>query len=634
MKSASEKYGLLPSVLFIVSAAALLRFWHFGQIPYMHDEFSALFRTDYRNFHDLIRYGVLPDSHPAGVQVFLYYWIKLFGTSEWVVKLPFALLGTGSIYLVYRVGERWFGKSTGLFTAAFMSVVQYFIFYSQLARPYAPGLFFTLLSVFYWTKLVFNDTVKKSEVVLFVLASAVNAYIHAFTLFFLLVQLVTGLFFVRGKRLKTYLWSSVAVGLLYAPQLPVFLIQLKRGDIGGWLGAPGPLFLVNFVKYLFQFSTGFFLLTMGIVLYLSFRFYNKGKEQKRFRLIAAAWFLISFLTAYLYSVWRTPVLQYSTLLFVSPFLLLFLFSFIGKMNPKVTGTALLLIMIGGSGVLIMKRQHYKVMYRQGFDQIPKYVIKDLNRYKTGKTAVILHAPNTRMFDFYFEKYGTKPGYFSFDNKTGFGALNRWLGETRPDRIIYGGADYPPLYVIEWLKDKFPYVLEKKSFFNSQFYLLSKKKEENKNIGDERYKTVVKQFGSGGDKPLLLDSGQRFSPVLEIACDTLGLTPLSVLNAAATLSGHAVPEKSLLVFDLRRPGGKALYWSATPLKPFYEKNKTGHYTVHIAKRIQSLGTLPHNTVLKIYIWKKDGTPVYLHRLKFYLTRINPVENGLWAPLTPL
>ena len=46
-----DKNNLL--LLLIVFAAVLLRFYHFDQIPFTHDEFSALFRTQFDNFQNL-----------------------------------------------------------------------------------------------------------------------------------------------------------------------------------------------------------------------------------------------------------------------------------------------------------------------------------------------------------------------------------------------------------------------------------------------------------------------------------------------------------------------------------------------------------------------------------------------------
>ena len=116
-------YILLAVILLV---AAVLRLWKLGQVPFMHDEFSALFRLRFDHFHDLIQYGVSEnDSHPAGVQVFLYYWTKVVGWDEFWVKLPFALMGIGSVFLIYQIGKQWFNSKVGLLSAAFFAVSQF-----------------------------------------------------------------------------------------------------------------------------------------------------------------------------------------------------------------------------------------------------------------------------------------------------------------------------------------------------------------------------------------------------------------------------------------------------------------------------------------------------------------------------
>ncbi|MEZ5195678.1 MAG: hypothetical protein R2764_04565 [Bacteroidales bacterium] len=57
----------------IVLAGVVLRFYNYANAPYSFDEFSALFRTRFDNFSDLIQYGVkTTDTHPAGVQLFMF----------------------------------------------------------------------------------------------------------------------------------------------------------------------------------------------------------------------------------------------------------------------------------------------------------------------------------------------------------------------------------------------------------------------------------------------------------------------------------------------------------------------------------------------------------------------------------
>jgi len=177
-------------IIIVVLLAAVLRFYNFWDLPFMHDEFSAILRTYYDNFSQLIEIGVKQnDSHPAGVQVFIYFWIKLFGLNEASLKFPFIIMGTASVYVIYLIGKQWFGKSSALLSALTMAIIQFGIFYSQLARPYSPGLFFVLLSTYFWTKLVFDKKPKLSAIAAYILISSIASYIHAFSLFFILIHL-------------------------------------------------------------------------------------------------------------------------------------------------------------------------------------------------------------------------------------------------------------------------------------------------------------------------------------------------------------------------------------------------------------------------------------------------------------
>ncbi|MFN6075309.1 MAG: hypothetical protein ACK46Y_07050, partial [Fluviicola sp.] len=70
-------------LLSILLIASILRFWNFFSIPYHHDEISALNRTFFTNFSDLIEYGVkTTDTHPPFIQIWLLYYTKIFGYEE------------------------------------------------------------------------------------------------------------------------------------------------------------------------------------------------------------------------------------------------------------------------------------------------------------------------------------------------------------------------------------------------------------------------------------------------------------------------------------------------------------------------------------------------------------------------
>jgi hypothetical protein len=84
-------------LLGILLVASVLRFYNFSNLPLSHDEYSAILRTHYTCFNDLIELGVKPDFHPAGIQFFIFIWVKLFGTADWIVKLPFILFSISSV---------------------------------------------------------------------------------------------------------------------------------------------------------------------------------------------------------------------------------------------------------------------------------------------------------------------------------------------------------------------------------------------------------------------------------------------------------------------------------------------------------------------------------------------------------
>jgi len=80
--------------LLILAVAVFLRFYRISDIPFTQDEFSAIFRTDFTSFGDLINYGVKPDGHPAGIQVLLFAIIRIFGVSRVLLKIPFLLFAS------------------------------------------------------------------------------------------------------------------------------------------------------------------------------------------------------------------------------------------------------------------------------------------------------------------------------------------------------------------------------------------------------------------------------------------------------------------------------------------------------------------------------------------------------------
>jgi len=119
-------------------------------------------RTHFNSFSELVEKGIKTDVHPIFEQTFLFYWTKIVGYSVAAVRLPFILAGICCIPLIYFIGKRWFNSSAGLFAAALFAVLRYTIYYTQQARPYAFGTFFTLTAVYFGQEFFFRHKKKKN----------------------------------------------------------------------------------------------------------------------------------------------------------------------------------------------------------------------------------------------------------------------------------------------------------------------------------------------------------------------------------------------------------------------------------------------------------------------------------------
>ena len=86
------------------------------------------------------------EPHPVGYYLAMWLWTQIFGASLLSIRAPEAILGTLSVYLVYRVGRSAYNARVGVIAAALLALHGFHIFWSQAARSYAPGACLGLLS--------------------------------------------------------------------------------------------------------------------------------------------------------------------------------------------------------------------------------------------------------------------------------------------------------------------------------------------------------------------------------------------------------------------------------------------------------------------------------------------------------
>ena len=468
------------TLVLILTVGTVLRFYNYGEIPFTHDEFSALSRLNFNSFSDLIEKGVKIDAHPAGVHVFMYYWTSFFGSAEWVVKLPFTVLGVLSIWLIYLIGKNWFNETVGLISASFITTIQFTIIYSQIARPYISGLFFSLLMVYYWTLIIKNPNKKYiRNIILYVLSSAMCAYNHHFSLLFAVLVGLSGLFFVRKEYLIKYILAGILIFILYLPHLKIFLYQLNIGGIGGvdgWLGKPANDFFIEYIYYIFNFSILSIITAIILIIYGIKKRIYKNKNFKSY-ILFTAWFILPFLIGFYYSKILNPVLQFSVLIFSMPFLFLVLFGHFKLQSTKMNLIIVAIILITNTFSLVFEREHYKLFYHSVYEEI----LYDYNEAKKDSKKTLLVVDSHQKITEYFSKKNNLDTNFvkfqSFKSKIDF---SNFLKDNKHyKQLFFGCLSFNPPSTIPLIQQYFPKKIWQKNYVGGNSYLFCNQNSEQK-----------------------------------------------------------------------------------------------------------------------------------------------------------
>ena len=625
-------------LLVILAVAAILRFFHLGGFSLSNDELSALVRTEFGSLRELIDQGIRIDAHPAGVQVFLYYWIKIWGNSEAALRFPFALAGTLSVLLVYLIGKRWFGKLNGLLAAAALAALQFPLLYSQIARPYAPGLLFTLSAAWFWTLLLFSrdetqDTVSVAPTkhgrlwyaVGFSLSLAACAYTHYFSMLMAGLLVLSGLFFLNKNNCRDYIFACLASALLFLPHLRIFLQQLSYGGVGEWLGPPKPGFLGHFFDYGLNDSPWIKILWLAMCLVPMLAFPSRLKKPA-FYILCIGLYLVPYFIGAWYSVAVNPVLQYSTLLFSYPFLLLFLSGFIP--DEKVTGIVRILLVLfllaAGTASTVVEKKYYSTNHFGVFKELASNAVLWNNRYGKDNVTTVLNVTNPAYVGYYFKRLGKYPtlaqSYVA--DESSLAKLRDLVDSARGDYFIYGWSNMPhPAEAVELVRQKYPVAMSQDTFFNASISLFKKGSDKNlvrfheetsyevNRWGDEEKKRTSEVAHTGLYSENM--EGQEYGITRSWKLGDLQLQGNEVFSFSAWFRTTEDATQSQLVLSFEDAGNN-IQWSSSPVKAWNRHPGTWQKII-ITKFIPD--DMPRTGEVKCYFLNPDKKKILVDDLSF-------------------
>ena len=97
---------------------------------------------------------VLVNGYHTGAYQWLLYWfmafsMKIFGINEFAARFPSVVFGVLTIFVIYLLGKRVFGKKVGIIAAFLIAFLNIEILFSRQARPYQILQFFYVLGAYF-----------------------------------------------------------------------------------------------------------------------------------------------------------------------------------------------------------------------------------------------------------------------------------------------------------------------------------------------------------------------------------------------------------------------------------------------------------------------------------------------------
>ena len=229
----------IPFLILIITAFAL-RVYKISQNDLWYDEVMSLLIAKKAPFiwNPPLYYILLK---------LLFPFFKIFGISEFSLRLPSAIFSTLALIPLYILAKEMFNKKTALMAAALMALSPFHIWYAQEGRTYALTLLLSLLSSLFF----YYYIAKRKFLPQYILFASLSLYSHYYCIILIIFQFA----FLIYKNLisrKYLFYFSLSIVPLIVPFSQKLLSIINKGF---WIQKPTMLSLgITYSNFLIGYN--------------------------------------------------------------------------------------------------------------------------------------------------------------------------------------------------------------------------------------------------------------------------------------------------------------------------------------------------------------------------------------------
>ena len=164
-------------------------------------------------------------DHPIGVPLIQNLSMRMFGDNNFGFRLPSAILGIISVYLLYLIGKFLYSENIGLFSAAIFGLTVNHLYISRVGMQEAYVIFIILLAIYFFIKSLQNPKYLIAVGIIIGLGLLIK-----YTVFILVLIFLTYLLFFKRQYFKNKnFWAAIILAILiFSPSIIYNLTLYKN----------------------------------------------------------------------------------------------------------------------------------------------------------------------------------------------------------------------------------------------------------------------------------------------------------------------------------------------------------------------------------------------------------------------